>query len=103
MAVVKLLPAARKDLDGIADDIAEASGNVEVAAGFVRRVYARCKLQATRPLIGELRPELGPRVRQCFVGNYIVFYEPIENGIRVLRVIHGNRDIPKAWRHKKPD
>ncbi len=103
MAVVKLLPAAREDLDGIADEIADASGNVELAVGFVRRIHARCELQATRPLIGELRPELGPRVRQCFVGNDIVFYEPIENGIRVLRVIHGNREIPKAWRRKQRD
>jgi toxin ParE1/3/4 len=27
------------------------------------------------------------------VGNYVVFYRPIENGIEVVRVLHGRRDI----------
>lgn len=98
MATAEFLPIARKDLLGIAADIAAGSGSIEVAERFIDRIYARCNLQASRPLIGELRPELGSDVRQCLVGLYLVFYRPVEEGIEVLRVLHGNRDIARAWR-----
>jgi plasmid stabilization system protein ParE len=32
------------------------------------------------------------------VGNFIVFYQPLEDGILVLVVLHGARDIPRLFR-----
>lgn len=26
--------------------------------------------------------------------NYLVFYSPLEDGIHVVRIVHGSRDIP---------
>jgi len=31
------------------------------------------------------------------VGNYVIFYRPIEDGIVVIRVLHGARDLPELF------
>lgn len=103
MVTAKFLPRARNDLLGIAADIATRSGSVEVADRFIDRINSRCNLQATCPLIGELRPDLAPDVRQCLVGFYLIFYRPVNDGIEVLRVLHGSRDIPNVWRTERSD
>jgi len=48
--------------------------------------------------MGDPRPDLGENIR-CFpVGNYVVIYRPLGDGIIVLLVIHGAMDIPTAFR-----
>ena len=48
---------------------------------------------AKSPFIGKARDELGVRIRSFPIGNYVLFYQPIENGIEIIRVLHGARDI----------
>jgi toxin ParE1/3/4 len=48
--------------------------------------------------MGEARPDLGDEVRCFAVGNYVAFYRPLEDGILLLLVIHGARDIPTVFR-----
>jgi len=33
---------------------------------------------------------------------YVVFYEVRSYGVRVLRIIHGARDLGQAWREDDP-
>ena len=48
--------------------------------------------------MGDPRPDLGENIR-CFpVGNYVVIYRPLGDGIIVVLVIHGTLDIPTAFR-----
>jgi toxin ParE1/3/4 len=49
------------------------------------------------PLMGQQRDDFFPVLRQFTVRPYVVFYVPIENGIRVLRIIHGARDFPALF------
>ena len=45
------------------------------------------------PGLGQTCEQLGCGLR-CFpVGNYVVYYRPIQSGIEVVRVIHGARDV----------
>ena len=39
------------------------------------------------------REELVPGLRSLSVGGYLIFYLPIEDGIDVVRVLHGMREI----------
>jgi toxin ParE1/3/4 len=53
---------------------------------------------AETPEFGEKRPEYGANIRSCVVGRYVIFYRTIDNsiedqGIEVVRVISGDRDI----------
>jgi len=34
-----------------------------------------------------------PDLRSLPVGNYLIFYMPVEDGIVVVRVLHGMRDV----------
>ena len=45
------------------------------------------------PFIGKSRDELGPNIRSFPISNYMLFYQPIAEGIEIIRVLHGARDI----------
>ena len=71
-----------------------AQDNPEAAAGFVDKMARIFALLAASPEIGRQRKELAPNLRSFPVDRYVAFYIPIKNGIEVLRVLHGARDIP---------
>jgi toxin ParE1/3/4 len=48
--------------------------------------------------MGICRPDLAPHVKTFPVENYIIIYRPQPDGIKVLTVIHGSRDIPVIFR-----
>jgi len=50
---------------------------------------------AESPSAGRTREEFQPGLRSFPVGSFVVFYRPIEDGILVVRVLHGARDIPE--------
>ena len=56
-------------------------------------IEERCHTLGQFPMMGVSREELLPSLRSLVVGNYVVFYLPIEYGIDVVRVLHGMRDI----------
>ena len=89
---------AKADVLTIGRFIAEQSGNRSVALGFLDRIDAKLKFLARNPLAGEARPDLLADVRSFPVGNYVIFYRPSQNGIEVLRILHGARDIPRIFR-----
>jgi toxin ParE1/3/4 len=45
------------------------------------------------PLAGRARPELAENVRSFPVGNYVIFYRPLQDGIEIVRVLSGYRDL----------
>lgn len=60
---------------------------------WVDRLDDKLVLWATQPMMGCSRDELAPGVRSLAFGRYVVFYEPLPDGIDVVRVLHGTRDI----------
>lgn len=100
MARVVRTPLARRDLKEIGRYIARESGSRSIALRFLDRIEARAETQAGQPRLGERRPDLDAEVR-CFpVGSYLVFYRPLHQGIELLRILHGARDVPSAWREQ---
>jgi toxin ParE1/3/4 len=49
------------------------------------------------PEIGKRRFDLAPGLRSLAVGNYVIFYRPVSEGIQIIRVLHGARDIPSLF------
>jgi toxin ParE1/3/4 len=75
-----------------------AQDSPDTADRLMERIDEKCRLYATQPRMGSPRPDLGQDVR-CFpVGKYVVIYRPIADGIVVLLVVHGARDIPAVFR-----
>ena len=92
MSRYRLSRQAHIDLDDIWLYI--ASDSVAAADRFVDEFTAKFRLLATQPGIGRSRDEFAESLRSLPVGNYIIFYRPIDAGVEVVRVLSGFRDIP---------
>ena len=88
---------AHADLLDIHDYIARDS--FVTALQFVERLEQHCYLLADSPLIGRLRPELGRNLRSYVVPrtSYIVFYRPVDDGVEIIHVVHGSRNLLRLF------
>lgn len=82
---------ARRDLDGIWDYIAQ--DNPDAADDFIDRLTTRCGSYARQPKLGESRSHVVSGSRAFSVGSYVVYYREVSNGIELIRVLHGARDV----------
>ncbi len=65
-----------------------------VAADSVyRRIMHKAQLAADNPHMGASRPELSSNARILLEGRYIIIYELNFDGISVIAVIHGMRNL----------
>ena len=81
----------------IAEDNPDAATRVVDAAG------ATFKMLATTPSLGVARRFRNPRLRDVRFfpvsdfENYLIFYRPNSEGIEVLHVFHGARDLERLF------
>lgn len=92
MPRARFSPKALADLFAIWQYLAEV--DLSYADQTIARVHEASTLIAALPYIGRVRTELPRKPRSYIVDPYIVFYELSHRGVRVLRVLHGSRDIP---------
>jgi toxin ParE1/3/4 len=71
--------------------------NPAAAGRLATAIDEKCHILAQFPLMGRERSELAPGLRSFPVNNYIIFYQPIDDGIQVIRVLHGARDFPALF------
>ena len=84
--------AADDDLSNIAAYIARDKPTA--ARRWMQTIREKCSIFAKHPMLGEERPGFEVLGCRCFsVGNYVVFFRPIEDGIEVARIVHGSRDL----------
>jgi toxin ParE1/3/4 len=91
MARVTRRPLAEADILDIWDYIAEDS--LAEADRWLDGLDEKLSLWATQPAMGRPRNELGAELRSFAFGLYVVFFQPLPDGIDVVRVLHGARDI----------
>ena len=77
-----------------------AADNPDAADALLRKIDAKLDLYAANPMMGTDRSRLGRGLRSFPVGNYLVFYKPLEDGIIVLRVVHGARNLRRLFRRR---
>lgn len=91
MPRVSRRPLAAADIAEVWDYIAEDS---EVQAdAWVDRLDQTLRQLATQPRMGRARDELAPGLRSLPFGRYVVFYEALDDGIDIVRVLHAARDV----------
>jgi toxin ParE1/3/4 len=97
LARVSKTKLAEPDLDEIWFTI--AIDNVDAADAWIDELESKTNMLAANPKLGRLRPELMAEMRSFPVGHYIVLYRPDpEEGIEVVRILHGMRDIEASFR-----
>jgi toxin ParE1/3/4 len=84
-------PLARLDLIDIWQFIAD--DNEAAADRLLDRIEGVLLTLRDNPLAGRGRSELAADVRSFPVGNYVIFYRAIDDGVEVIRVLNGYRDI----------
>jgi toxin ParE1/3/4 len=95
MSVVVIRPRALVDLAEIWAYIAK--DNAAHADAFAALIDNKFQALARQPGIGRARLELGKNLRSFIVGRYVIFYLALSNGIEVVRVLHGARDIEAVF------
>ena len=86
-----IAPSAKRELKEINSYIARY--NSTAARRFKERIKQQCKLLADFPEMGQNRDELEPGLRSFPIENYLIFYRPIANGVEIVRVVSGYRDL----------
>jgi toxin ParE1/3/4 len=84
-------PQAEIDIASIWRFIAE--NNVKAADAVLDQIEKTFAMLAQTPMAGRSRSDLSPSLRSFPVGGYIIFYIPVSDGIEVVRVMSGRRDI----------
>lgn len=91
MARIVRSDAALADVLAIVEYI--AADNATAAENWVAELDATLALLSQQPEIGEQVDYLAPGVRRHCLGNYLLFYKVISDGIELRRVLHGARRI----------
>ncbi|MEO0530937.1 MAG: type II toxin-antitoxin system RelE/ParE family toxin [Planctomycetota bacterium] len=99
MGTVTKRPAVDDDLDGISGHIQQSSP--DAAHRFLNAAQQAFDLLASQPLAGQAFPHpKHPELRVWSLGgrfrNYAVFYVPTPDGVEIVRVLHGARDLLRA-------
>jgi toxin ParE1/3/4 len=104
MKRVTTTPEADQDLVEIALYTATSQQSIEAARAFVWMLKDKFLLLAENLDLGRSRDEItgvrtaSPHPLRSFpVNKYVVFYEPMEDGVRILRVLHASRDTTNLF------
>jgi toxin ParE1/3/4 len=96
----RVLPAADADLDDQAAYLA-CEASLEIALRFYDAAAASFEQIARMPGLGERRQTTNPRLEGLRVWRiqgfekHLIFYRPDADGIEIVRVLHGARDIDR--------
>ena len=91
MSELRLKPKAKHDLQDIWWFIAQDNPNN--ADKFIDRIYETLLVLADHPKMGVKRDEIETGIRSHVIGNYSIFYHPLEAGVEIIRILHSARDI----------
>jgi toxin ParE1/3/4 len=93
MARLIISPDAESDLVEIGVYIARNSGSRERSKSFLASLYQTCETLSSQPEMGQLRTEfVTGQYRSFSVGNYVIYFSCVPDGVRVARILHGARD-----------
>lgn len=73
--------------------IAIEQRRVATADQLVRRFEEILKHLAEQPFVGTACDEYSPGLRCFTVGSFVLFFRPLPDGVRLIRVLHGSRNF----------
>jgi toxin ParE1/3/4 len=90
-----LSPAARDDLLTIGLYIAE--DNPTRAESFVAELEAKARQISEWPSRFPARDGISPGLRAAIHGAYLLLFRELDNEVRVVRILHGARNLPQIF------
>jgi toxin ParE1/3/4 len=105
-ARVLVKPKADRDLDSYADYLARKAG-LEVALRFLDAAHDVFALLATQPQMGWPSRLKHPQLKSLRVfrvagfERMLILYRPLREGVEILRVVHGSRNLQALFRRRE--
>lgn len=87
---------ADKDLEDIFDYTLDEFG-FDQAEKYLLEIEEIFQNLIVNPQLGKKRDEIKKGLYSFPKDNHIIFYRIFDNHIRIVRVLHGSRDIPKYF------
>jgi toxin ParE1/3/4 len=95
MSEIRLAKSAQLDLLDIWLD--ESVKSTEIADRVIDEITSIYENLITFPEMGRARDELFPGYRSFPKGQFLIFYRLIPEGIEIVRVIHGARNLDELF------
>jgi toxin ParE1/3/4 len=96
IASYELSPEAEQDLSNIFD-YTEKEFGLDQAVQYLKDLE-RCFIQlCNNPNIGRERTEIREALYSFVSQSHVVFYRILNERLRVVRVLHGSRDLPRHF------
>lgn len=70
-----------------------AQDSLVAADRVLDELEQRFTMLADNPKIGRYRPDIAPELRYFISGKYLILYKTVSDGVQIVRVIHGARDL----------
>jgi toxin ParE1/3/4 len=67
------------------------------AESFVAELEAKARNLAAWPASNPARDDISPGLRVAIHGRYLLLYRDLEDEVRIVRVVHGARDLPRMF------
>lgn len=87
---------ARIDLREIVNYTEQKWGEGQ-AEKYFDKIMGKCRDLAAGLVSGRKRAELKGSPSSYPVGSHIIFYQETKRNIRILRILHGARDLPRHF------
>ena len=95
MLAIVLTPSANADLGEIWMFI--AVDNPAQADDFIDLIDEKFQNLSRQPGLGRRREELVAGLRSFPVGRYVIFYLQVQDCLRIVRILHGARDVDAVF------
>lgn len=92
---IRISDAAKEDLKAIWDYLARS--NPAAASKLLKELKDKFSMLSQHPNVGKPQPQLLVNLYSFPHKNYLIFYQPTNTGIDVVRVLHGSRDIESLF------
>jgi len=97
MAKVERTDIAQADLDEIVHYIAVDQERPEIAEQIVLDIAEKCEKYAMDPQIGQAMDHWVEGCRAFRHKRWVILYDEIDDGIEVLRIVDGARDLDELF------
>ncbi len=98
MANYQFSEDAIKDINEICDYLAK--NNPRSASNLFDAIRQKCKLFANFPKMGKSYSQIRPNLWGFLVKDYIIFYYPQNEGIVIVRIISGYRNLDTLFKNE---
>ncbi|MBE9052375.1 type II toxin-antitoxin system RelE/ParE family toxin [Nostocales cyanobacterium LEGE 11386] len=94
-------PEANQDLEVIMDYF--TARNIDAGEHFVDEFNKKCRYLANFPNMGRSYAHIKDYLRGLPLDGYIILYRVADNGIEILRVVSGYRDLESLFAESGDD